>query len=97
MRYEISSLADKPNEYIFLIAWVNPSDKRPYFEVGSRWEYFKNHQHGYEFVGKTITVCVYPPPYGKIKTLNHAVAQEVAIAYMTGNCVRIDINLADRS
>lgn len=97
MRYNIKSLAKKPNEYVFLIAWVNPEDNRTYFEVGERSEYFKYHREGYEFVGTTTTVCVYPPPFGKSKEINYNVAKQAAIAYMTGDCVRVDIDLADRS
>jgi len=97
MRYDIKSLAKKPNEYIFLAAWVNPEDKQLYFEMGKRQEYFKHHREGNEFVGVTTTVCVYPSIYGNKSVISYALARRVAVAYMTGNCVRIDIDLADRS
>lgn len=97
MRYSIQSLAKKPNEYVFLAAWRNPEDNALYFEIGHRREYFRYAKDGYEFVGKTTTVCVYPPPYGKEQTISYDMARKVATAYMSGNCVRIDIDLADRS
>lgn len=97
MKYNILSLAKKPNEYVYLMAWRNPEDNTLLFELGHRREYFRDHNPNCEFPYAGTTVCVYIPPYGKSSELKYDDARRVADAYMTGNCVRIDIDLADRS
>ncbi len=97
MKYDVAGLADKPNECIFLEGWLNPEDNTLYFGLGKRGVWFKYYHQGYIFVGNTKTVCVYPPPYGRFQGLDHEKAKKIAIAYVTGNCIRIDIDLRDRS
>lgn len=98
MKYKLEGIiAKKPNKYVYLATWISEHDGKLYFELGKRWDYFRYHAVGYEFVGKTTTVCVYPSPYGCIDHLSHEVARQTAIAYITGNIIHIDIDLADRS
>ena len=98
MRYKFKNIiAKKPNEYVYLATWISEHDGKLYFELGNRQDYFRYHRAGYEFVGKSTTVCVYPSPYGRGQHLTHEVAKQTAIAYITGKIVRIDIDLTDRS
>lgn len=97
MKYNITDLAKKPNEFVFLVAWIDLEDKGLYFEIGMREEWYRHSHRGYTFTGKTTTVCVYAPIYGKFQGLNHEAARRVAVAYVTGDYRRMDINLADRA